>query len=911
MKLLRLSQLVAFAGLAVTAAIFTARAALPPAGTPIGNQAKATYTDDSAVTREVFSNTVITVVTQQAGLTLTANNTKIANPGSQVYFTHTVKNTGNAADSFTLAPGTPSQTWLTFLPGDSVIKLYPDADQNGLPDNYTPITSTGSVEPGAEFHFVVVAYLTSSAPVGNSATVDVTATSVFSGTQTATNTDTVTTVSGPVLVVSKAVNKSSGYPGDTAIKYTLTYTNTGNAAATNFTLTDQLPAGLVYSGGTARWSVTGATALTDDALAPTGAVQGSGANTIDYEYNSGSRTLKAVIGNVAIGQSGFITFEVSVESETWFKTTPMTLPAVRNNSATYTFDGISAGTYTTNNVPFTVLQTGGVTFDGETVAGPAPAGSTVTFHNVLTNTGTGTDTFDITYANAVTNGFPAGTSFQLYESSGTTPLQDTNGNGTPDTGPVAAGATYTVVLKAILPTNATGTNTGNGFTVVKTAVSAFDPSKTDTADDKLDAITGAGVDLTNNSAVNSTTPAPGQGPGAEASAIVINDGATNTGAGAGVLPGTVTTFTLYVNNTGPFSDSFNLLADKDTTFGLVNDLPAGWTVVFKKGGVTVTNTGAIPAGGNAVITAEVTVPANALASLEAGNYPVYFQVKSPTTGAIDVIHDAVKVAIVRGLALQTDNIGQTFPGGSVVYIHTLKNIGNVTEGSVANSTVQFKLTETFTGFVSTVYADAGTLGVSDAADPIITTTGGTGNLPASLAPGATVYLFVKVTAPLGAADGTSNATKLELTVVTDAGGAYNGVTILSPLSNVDTTSVTRGDLAITKEQSKDNGATWTTSQVTAAPGSVILYRVTVLNTGSDDATAVIVYDTVPANTKYETGHLTVTVGGSAVSDTVWSVAPGAAEPSAGDPAGTALKINVGTLTPTQTAVITFGVKIDQ
>ena len=914
MKSTRLSTIVALVGLTFAAAILPARAAAPLAGTPIGNQAKATYTDDSSVTREVFSNTVITTVTQQAGLLLTADNTKVANPGSQVYFTHTVQNTGNAADSFDLSLGTPSQSWLSFLPGDTVIKIYPDADQNGIPDNYTPITNTGSIAAGGEFHFVVVAYLTSSATVGSAATIGVTATSVYASSQTASNTDTVTAVSGPVLVVSKAVDKTSGLPGTTAIKYTITYTNTGNAAATNFTLTDLLPTGLTYEAGSGRWSVTGATVLTDDAIG-VGAVQGTAPNQIDYEYNSGTRTIKAVIGNVGIGQSGYITFMVDVNDATWFTTNAVTLPSVRNNSAAYTFDGIPAGTYNTNVVPFTVLQAAAVTFTGEEITTPAPAGSTVVFHNILTNTGTGVDTFDITYANgdlAAANGFPAGTSFQLYESTGTTPLQDTNGNGTPDTGPLAPGATYTVVIKAILPTNASGTNGGNGFSVTKTATSYVDPTKTAKAVDKLDAISGAGVDLTNNVSLLSNPSAPGHGAGPEGSAVVINDGATNNGSGAGVVPGTTTTFTLYVNNTGPFSDSFNLLADQNTTFGLVNDLPTGWSVVFKLNGVAITNTGAIPSGSSALITAEVTVPAGALASQETGSsYPVYFQAKSPTSGAIDVIHDAVKVAIVRSLTIQTDNVGQTFPGGSVVYTHTLKNTGNVTEGLSANSTIQFGLSETFAGFASTVYADTGVLGTYESTDPIITATGGSGNLPSALAPGATVYLFVKVTAPLGAADGTSNATKLLLTVVTNATGAYNGITITSPLSNVDTTSVTRGDLSIVKEQSKDNGTTWVTTQLTAPPGTVLLYRVTVTNTGSVDATSIVVYDTVPTNTTYKTGSLAVTKDGSALSSAVWAVSPGVAEPADGAVAGTQLAFNVGTLSAAKTAIVVFGVKINQ
>src|SRR4051812_31753950 len=92
----------AVSALAVTLSIGSAGAA-PPAGATIGNQASATYTDDSQVTRTVTSNTVVTIVQQVASLTLSANGTKTSNAGGQVAYPHTLINTGNGADTFNLA----------------------------------------------------------------------------------------------------------------------------------------------------------------------------------------------------------------------------------------------------------------------------------------------------------------------------------------------------------------------------------------------------------------------------------------------------------------------------------------------------------------------------------------------------------------------------------------------------------------------------------------------------------------------------------------------------------------------------------------------------------------------------------------------------------------------------------------
>src|SRR5580692_6154203 len=86
------------------------------AGTSIGNQAAATYTDSSSVSRFATSNLVTTVVQQVASLTVTANGAKTASPGSPVFYPHTLTNTGNGSDSFTLTLA-PAQSGAYTLTG--------------------------------------------------------------------------------------------------------------------------------------------------------------------------------------------------------------------------------------------------------------------------------------------------------------------------------------------------------------------------------------------------------------------------------------------------------------------------------------------------------------------------------------------------------------------------------------------------------------------------------------------------------------------------------------------------------------------------------------------------------------------------------------------------------------------------
>ena len=74
--------------LAVSAAIgAVAVSAAPQAGSVIGNQAIATYTNDAGDTITVTSNTVETIVQQVAGVTLTSDNTETIAPGGKAFQT--------------------------------------------------------------------------------------------------------------------------------------------------------------------------------------------------------------------------------------------------------------------------------------------------------------------------------------------------------------------------------------------------------------------------------------------------------------------------------------------------------------------------------------------------------------------------------------------------------------------------------------------------------------------------------------------------------------------------------------------------------------------------------------------------------------------------------------------------------
>lgn len=855
---------VAFTGFIIASFALLARvdAAAPLAGTLIGNQASATYKDQSLTVRTVLSNTVVTEVLQVNAFTLAQDNDRSANAGSQVFFPHTVTNMGNGPDTYTLAAADLASGDV-FDFGAANIKIYIDANGDGNPDNYTPITTTGMIPAGGSFRFVVAATVPTNATPTQTGKVAVTATSSDGSLSVITNTDTATVTTGAVMEVTKAASQSSGKPGDSFI-YTITYRNNGVAAASQLKITDIIPAGLNV--GVAKWSVTPGSDLTSATLPPS-------VSAGSIAYNLAGQTATFVIGEVGPGVSGFVTIAVTVATAE--------PPKVVNNTAKYNWptSGLVSD-QNSNTVPFEILPTVALTFTGPPSPAPAvPAGGSVLFANTLTNNGTGSDTFNVVVDTAglgTAGKFPAGTTFQLLKSDQATPLTDTDGDGIVDTGPVIAGATYVVYLKANIPAGAA--TTADDLSVTKTAISKVDPTKTATATDTIDGITGAGVDLRGAGATD------GQGAGTN---TVINTVAGN--------PGSTVTITLNVDNTGPNPDTFSLLADKDSTFGTVNDLPTGYALVFKdSSGTVITNTGVIAAGGTKAITVEITIPSGATPA----DVDFYFQAKSPSSGATDYLRDQVKVNTVRGITLATNNSGQTFPGGSVLYQHTLTNIGNVTEGQTAGaSTITIALADSLvgSGFTSVVYHDVNGNGLIDAGEPIVPISGGTALLSSvkgtGITPGESIKLVVKVQAPIGAADGTTNVTTLTVTTAND----INSVTAPAAVANTDTTNVITGNLTIIKAQSVDGGVTWTQANLTAKPGDQIRYKITVTNVGAADAADVHVNDTVPANTTLDSSF-TATVSGGSV-NTVGGTAP-------------ALDFNVGTLAPAAVATIEFAVIIN-
>lgn len=827
---------------------------VPSAGTLIGNQATATFTDAGGNSRIVTSNIVMTVVEQIAGVTAETNLSKQVSPGGQVQFPFTITNTGNGPDNFTLSTAIGGAFTFTS------VNIYADANADGIPDDFNQISVTPTIAAGGTFAVVVVANVPAGATSGQSATATLTATSAFTPAVSDNVIGTANVTNNAVINITKSMSANTGPAGSGPYTVTITYTNTGNSTATGVLIRDVLPAGMTYVANSARWSVSGSSPLTDNTVAP------EPNPAIAYDFGvSAAGAASATITSIAPSQSGFLTFQVNIAAGT-------SAGPLNNVASTSYNDGSGpVGPFDSNTFVFTVTPSFGVSGTGQTIAN-ANQGATVAFNNVVTNTGSATDAFNITLTGS---NFPAGTSFILYKSDGVSPLLDTNGDGIPDTGPVAAGAAYTVVLKATLPNSISG----GPYTVNKIATSIGDPTKTATMPDVLTAITANTIDLT----VDNFLGQPGvlaNGAGPEGSPVKTN----------AVNPGATTRFTLYVNNTSTVSDNFDLAASTVANFSSIS-LPTGVTVQFRDASENViANTGTILAGGNKLVYMDVSVPADAAASVTPQS--VYVRAISPITSASDRAHLGYTVNTVRNVVISPNNSGQVFPGGTVTYVHTITNLGNVNENS-APSAFTFALTDNKAGFSSIAYLDLDEDGEIDPTDPAISA----GSVLGVFTPGQSKKIIVKITSTAGVQEGDNNTTSVTISI----SGVVNGIPAPANAVATNITTVISSNVALVKRQAKDANKDGTpdgaygTAQISAKPGEGVMYQITVQNLGTTTITSVTVNDAIPPYTTYNTPSAAVaTTKGTATFN-----------------AGTkTINVVVGSLAPGESAVITFGVTID-
>ncbi len=860
-------------------------AQVPPANTPIGNQASATYVDNGGTPQSVTSNTVETIVQQVAGVTITQDISLTVSPGGQVSYPHTITNTGNGVDKFDLTTlaGSGDFTY-------SNIQIFPDVDGNGVPDNFTEIFETPNISfPGNTggnpntYGVVVVATVPSGGVNdGDSQSFQLTATSDLDSNESASNTNTTTVDEDAVVNVQKARSVQNVAVGDT-VTYTLSYTEAGgNSNASNLVIKDPLPAGVTYVPGSGRWSGASGVPLTDSNTGET-------ASGITYEFDDSGVADSVIvqIANINFGSAGNISFKVTVNAGTEGNT-------ILNTGSYYHDDALTPTT--TNAADIIVDENYDIESIGtDTVSiGEVNQGSIVNFVNKFVNEGTATDTYTITTTN---NNYPSGTTFTFYKADGddlpTSPFTQ-GGGGQYITGPVAVGDTITVILQVNLPSGVSG----GPYSVVKTLTSVNDPSESDFHVDALDGIKTPTVDITNDGAIGTGTGV-GQGP------------ETNPVSTITTNPNNTVTFSLWITNTSAQSDKYALAFGTDTTVAgdITGTLPTNWTATFtdpNNGNSTVTSMppngqGNLAPGDSIEVDFNVTIPAG----YAPGDVELYVRALSQTTGAKDIKHERVAVNTVRSLSLTSNNTGVVAPGGSVNYTHTLTVNSNVTENDGTNTDFYIELTNSIpVGWSAVVYWDTDEDGSVTSADSLLTdaATPGSIDLPSgvgSLVFGDQLRFIVNVNASVALEDGATNQTTITI--------SDEGVVGLADVFNNDQTEVQAGVINISKFQAPDvsgSAGTFTSNQFNVFPGDTVWYKIVVVNDGSQTVTNVVVQDVVPSYT-------TIAVPATVTQDigTITGLALDPANPTAGN-TGT-VKVTTPSLQSTHQFTIIFAVKVDE
>ncbi|HWH42910.1 MAG TPA: hypothetical protein VNU21_23885 [Usitatibacter sp.] len=473
----RLARHVAACALAAACVLASVAHAADP-GSVIHNRANAIgHVSGAPVARD--SNVVSVIVGAGASATvsavLAANTTTESQAGATVLVAHTLTNTGTATESFTLSiVDKLNGGW-----GFSSVALFADANVDGRPDSTTPLAGAVSLPPGAVFHFVarLVVPATLQGPAQNDAWVEAVAANGAHVSPVIDRVQLSVQMPADCGTVAKSISSFTGpTPSAGPIHIALGY-DACDKPRSRIAITDVLPAGMRYVPGSGRFSLAPQVPLTD---AIVGNDRQATVGPTEIAYDFGATTpgaVTATVFNLPAHAAGSVSFDVEI------------VPGLENgavvaNTARYTFYDVGnryAFEGRTNTVTYTV--NGRIDFDltGDRLPTAIP-GTTVSFTNVLTNRGDYADTFEVTLAGST---FPEGTTLALFKADGVTPLADTNGNGAPDTGVVAAhGGTYRIVVKATIPANAAP----GSYKVTKTARSTAWPGHSASADDVVDSL---------------------------------------------------------------------------------------------------------------------------------------------------------------------------------------------------------------------------------------------------------------------------------------------------------------------------------------------------------------------------------------------------------------------------------------
>ena len=729
----------------VVSLVNSATVAVPPGDTTPGNNS-ATDTDS---------------LTPLAGLSITKTDGQTtAVPGTSTSYTITVSNAGPSAAngvalSDPLPAGVTAATWsFTGATGGGVV--------TGPSSGTGALATTVNLPVGATITFTFTVQID---PLATGSLVN-TATATPSGGAPAGVTDTDSLTPQADLVVTKTDGQTSAVPG-TPVTYTIVVSNQGPSTVSSLTLTDTVPA---------------------DLLNPSFGTPSAGS------YNPATGVWSGL--SLATGQSVSITLTGTID--------PAATATLTNTAHVAPPAGVTDPDLTDNNASDTDSLTPQADLvitktDGVTSAVP---GTSTTYTVVVSNEGP-----SAVSGASVSDPLPAGVVAGAWTATAS------SGGGTV-TGPVSGtGALATTVD---LPVDASVTFT---FTVL------VSPSATGSLSNTATITPPAGVtdlDLTDNSATDTDSLTP------QADLSI-----TKTDGVLAAIPGTSTTYTIVVNNSGPSTAVNQAVTDvfpsEITGVSWTAVASAGSSVAQASGTGNINTTVTLLPGGTVTFTAVAQISPSATGSLT--NTATVAAPPGDAT-ADNSATDTDSLTPLAGLTITKDD-GKTtvVPGTSTTYTIT---VGNSGPSDVVGAALSDPLPA---GVTAAIWAFAGATGGGTVSGP----SSGTGALATTvnLPVGATITFTFTVQVASSATGSLVNTA-----TATPPGG--------TPASVTDTDSLTpEADLSITK----------TDGQTSAIPGTKTTYTIVVTNAGPSAATNVLVTDSVPAGL---TGVTWTSVGSAGV-----------------------------------------------
>jgi uncharacterized repeat protein (TIGR01451 family) len=875
----------------------------PPSGMTDPNPANNSATDTDTLT-------------PQGDLSITkTDSVTSAVPGTTDSYTMVVSNTGpsdvtGASVSDPVPAGVTSTTWTTTASSGGGMVTGPS---NGS----GPLATTVNLPVNASVTFTFSAQIDPSASgtLVNTATVSPPAgtTDPNPANNSATDSNSLTPQSD--LSITKSDGVTSVVPGTTTT-YTIVVSNAGPSTAVNQAVTDLFPAAVTSVSWTALASAGSSVAAasgsgninTTVTLLPGGTVAFTAVAQISPAA-TGALTNTATValppGDITpADNSASDTDSLTPQFGLSVTKTDSQTTAVPGTSTTYTILVSNAGPSDATGVSLSDPLPTGVTSatwafasesGGGSVTGPLsgsgalvttanlPAGATVTFTFTaeIDSTATGTLT------NTATATPPGGTPASGSNTESLTPQADlsvskTDGKtsavpGTPDTytisvtnnGPsTVSSLTLTDAFPAALLNRVFGTpsagsydpltgvwsglSLATGQSVSITLTGTIDPNATGTLTNTTTVSPPTGV-TDPNPANNSATDTDTLTPQADL-AITKTDGVTS------VIPGTSTTYTIVVSNTGPSAVTGATVSDP---------LPAGvtggtWAFDAETGGGSVTG----PSGGSGGLSTTVDLPVSAsvtfiftvqVSPFATGTLTNTATV-SPPAGVTDpnpandsaTDTDALTPQADLGIT-KTDSITSAGPGTSTTYLIVVSNTG---PSAVTGATVSDPLPTGVTSATWTATASSGggsVTGASSGSDTLSTTV----SLPVNA---SVTFTFTAQIDPSATGILVNTASVSPPAGVTDPNPSNNSA------SDSDTLT-SEADLAITKTDSGGGSA---------VPGTNITYSISVANNGPSTVSGATVSDVLPAGTTFvsATNGATYDSGTNTVKYTTGTVASG-------------------------------------